>query len=108
MMDTVQPKWQTGTGGSPLKEGARFGSLRIPSLLFADDVVQCSMNSDLWLWFAVICETAGTIISIFTSKAIVLSQERVECMLWVVDKTIAQMFKYLRVLFTKGEQWNGR
>ncbi|KAI3353859.1 hypothetical protein L3Q82_004862 [Scortum barcoo] len=90
-------------------EGVRFGGLRIPSLLFADDVVLlASSSSDLQLSlgrtirFAAECEAAGMRISTSKSEAMVLSWKRVDCPLWVGEEFLPQVedFKYLGVLFT--------
>ena len=87
-------------------EGVRFGDLRIPSLLFADDVVLlASSNSDLQLSlgrFAAECEAAGMKISTSKSEAMVLSRKRVDCPLQVGGESLLQVeeFKYLGVLFT--------
>ncbi|KAI3377606.1 hypothetical protein L3Q82_008432 [Scortum barcoo] len=105
---------------SIMGEGVRFGDLRIPSLLFADDVVLlASSSSDLQLSlgrFAAECEAAGMRISTSKSEAMVLSRERVDCPLRVGEEFLAQVEEfgwrklsvtpdvlratYLRVLFT--------
>ena len=63
-------------------EGVGFGGLRIPSLLFADDVVLLSSsNSDLQLslgGFAVECEAARMRISTSKSETVDLSRKRVD------------------------------
>ena len=64
-------------------EGVRFSNLRIPSLLFADDVVLlASSNSDLLLSlgrFAAKCKAARMRISTSNSEAMVLSWKRLDC-----------------------------
>ena len=87
-------------------EGVRFGDLRIPSLLFADDVVLLASScQDLQLSldrFAAECEAVGMRISTSKSESMVLSRKRVECTLRVRDEVLPQVeeFKYLGVLFT--------
>ncbi|KAI3361665.1 hypothetical protein L3Q82_002028 [Scortum barcoo] len=87
-------------------KGVRFGGLRIPSLLFVDDVVLlASSRSDLQLsleQFAAECEAPGMRISTSKSKAMVLSRKRVNCPLRVGEEFLPQVeeFKYLGVLFT--------
>ncbi len=90
---------------SSMMEVVRFGGLRIPSLLFADDVVLLmSSNNDLQLslgQFAAECEAAGMRISISKSETMDLSRKRVDCPLWVREELLPQVeeFKYLGVLF---------
>ena len=64
-------------------EGVKFSSLRIPSLLFVDDVVLlASSNRDLQLslgQFGAECEVVGMRISTSNSEALILSQKRVDC-----------------------------
>ncbi|KAI3371667.1 hypothetical protein L3Q82_024232, partial [Scortum barcoo] len=87
-------------------EGVRFGDLRIPSLLFADDVVLlASSSSGLQLSlgrFAAEYEAAGMRISTSKSEAMVLSRKGVYCPLRVGEEFLPQVeeFKYLGVLFT--------
>uniref|UniRef100_A0A3P8SLN3 Reverse transcriptase domain-containing protein n=1 Tax=Amphiprion percula TaxID=161767 RepID=A0A3P8SLN3_AMPPE len=82
-------------------EGVRFGDLRIPSLLFADDVVLLASScQDLQLSldrFAAECEAVGMRISTSKSESMVLSRKRVECTLRVRDEVLPQLeeFKYL-------------
>ena len=68
---------------SQVAEGVGFGGLRIPSLVFADDVVLfASLNSDLQFslgLFAAEWEATGMKISTSISEAMVLSQKRVDC-----------------------------
>ena len=64
---------------SQVVEGVRFGSLQIPSLLFADDVVLlASANNDLQLsqgMFGAKFEVAGTSIITSKSEAMVLPEK---------------------------------
>ncbi|XP_066513109.1 uncharacterized protein [Hoplias malabaricus] len=91
---------------SQVAEGVRFGGLRIPCLVFADDVVFLASSSrDLQLLldqFAAECEAVGMRISTSKSESMVLSRKRVECSLQVGSETLPQVeeFKYLGVLFT--------
>ena len=81
-------------------------TLRVGSLLFADDVVWlASTVCDLQLLldrFPAECEAFGMRISTSKSEAMVLSQKKVECLLQVREDILPQveMFKYLGVLFT--------
>ncbi|TWW81841.1 R2 Retrovirus-related Pol polyprotein from type I retrotransposable element [Takifugu flavidus] len=87
-------------------EGVQFGDLRIGSLLFADDVVllaSSARNLQRSLdRFAAACEAAGMKISTSKSKAMVLNQKKVECLLRVKEEILPQVeeLKYLGVLFT--------
>ena len=87
-------------------ESVRFGSHRIASLLFADDVVLlASSNLDLQCAlgrFAAECKAAGMKISTSTSEAMVLDRKKVDCSLWVGGESLPQVeeFKYLGILFT--------
>ncbi|MEJ4486828.1 reverse transcriptase family protein [Enterococcus faecium] len=87
-------------------EGVRFGSSRISSLLFADDVVLLAPSSqDLQHAlgrFATECEAAGMRISTSKSEAMVLHRKQVVCPLQVGGEFLPQVeeFKYLGVLFT--------
>ena len=89
-------------------ERFQFSDFRIPTLIFADDVVLLApLVGDLQLsleQLAAKCE--GMRIRTSKSEIMVLSQKRVECFLWVGSKILPQVeeFKYLRVLFTS----NGR
>ncbi len=87
-------------------EGIWFGSHRILSLLFADDVVLLAPSSrDLQHVlgrFAAECEAAGMRISTSKSEAMVLDRKKVACPLRVGGELLPQVeeFKYLGVLFT--------
>ena len=67
--------------------GSQVLGLRIPSLLFADDVVLLvSMNSDLQLAlgrFVAECEAAGVRISTSKFEAMLLRRKRVDYPLWI-------------------------
>lgn len=71
--------------GSHGVEGVWFGNLRIGSLLFAYDAdLLPSLVRELQLsldQFADDCEVAGMKISTCKSEAMVLSREKVECLL---------------------------
>ena len=88
-------------------EGIWFGSHRISSLLFVDDVVLLAPSSrDLQHvlgQFAAECEAAGMMrISTSKSEAMVLDRKKVACPLRVGGELLPQVeeFKYLGVLFT--------
>ena len=99
-MDRISRRSQAGV------TGLQYGGLRIPSLLFADDVVlMASSACDLQLSlgrFAAECEAAGMRISTSKSEAMVLSRKPVVCTLQVGSEPLPQVeeFKYLGVLFT--------
>ena len=67
---------------SQVVERVKFDDLQIPSLLFADDLILlASSNSDLQLSlarFVAECEAVGMRIGTSKSKAMVLSQKRVD------------------------------
>ena len=76
------------------------------SSLFVDDAVLLALSAcDLQLsldQFVVECEAAEMRINTSKSKAMVLSQKKVECLSWIGEKIPPQVeqFKYLEVLFT--------
>lgn len=86
---------QPGLGG--------FKSHRILSLLFAADVVLLAPSSQglqrVLGWFAAEWEAAGMRISTFKSEAMVLKRKKVTCPLGVGGQSLAQVEKYLGVLF---------
>merc|ERR1712240_728193 len=100
IMDRISRHSQAGV------TGLQYGGLRIPSLLFADDVVlMASSACDLQLSlgrFAAECEAAGMRISTSKSEAMVLSRKPVVCTLQVGSEPLPQVeeLKYLGVLFT--------
>lgn len=78
-------------------EGVEFGGFWIPSLLFADDVVQF--------------EAAGTRISTTKTETMVLTWKRVDFPVQVGEELLPQVdeFKYLGILFmSEGKKWSGR
>ena len=87
-------------------EGVWFGSHRISSLLFADDVVLLAPSGQdlqhVLRRFAAKCEAAGMKISTSKSEAMVLYRKKVACSLRVGGEFLPQVeeFKYLVVLFT--------
>ena len=80
-------------------EGVLFGDFRIGPLLFADDVVLlASPARDLSLdQFAAKCEASRIRISTSKSKAMVLDQKKVDCLLRVREEILPQVeeSKYL-------------
>lgn len=87
-------------------KGFRLGGLRTLSLLFTYDVVLLALGGGLQLpleRFATKCEVVGMRISMSKSKAMVLSQKRLESPVWVSAELLPQVeqFKYLGVLFTR-------
>ena len=91
-------------------EGVWFGSHRISSLLFADDVVLLAPSSQdlqhVLGWFAAECEAAWMRIGTSKSNAIVLDQTKVACSHRVGGELLPQVeeFKCLGVLFTSEER----
>ena len=87
-------------------EGVCFGSHRISSLLFTDDVVLLGPSSQdlqhVLGRFAAECEAAGMRISTSKSDPMVLGQKKVACSLWVGGELLPQVeeSEYLGVLFT--------
>ncbi|KAK3543834.1 hypothetical protein QTP70_030081 [Hemibagrus guttatus] len=87
-------------------EGVQFGDHRIPSLIFADDVVLLAPSRlDLQYAlgrFAAECEAAGMRVSTSKSEAMVLDRKKVACTLQVGGEVLPQVeeFKYLGVMFT--------
>ena len=98
-MDRISRRSQGG-------EGLQFGGLRIPSLLFADDVVlmapsACDLQHSLDR-FTAECEVTGMRISTSKSEAMVLSRKPMDCLLRVGNEFLPQVkeVKYLGILFS--------
>ena len=88
-------------------ERLQFGGVRISSLSFVDEVALLAPSGgDLQLsleQFAVKCEAAGIQMSTSKSETMVVSQKRVEFLLWVGSDLLPQVedFKYLKGLVHK-------
>lgn len=90
-------------------EGVQISGLKIASLLFADEVLLASLSCEHQLaleQFTAECEAAGMRISTSKPEDIVLSWERMYCLLRVRDELLPHVeeFRDLGVLFTSGER----
>ena len=98
----------------PGTEGVQFGNLRIPSLLFADDVVLLASSyrdvRHALEQFAPKCGAANMRISTSKSDTMVLHQRKVDSPLQVGGESLSQVeeFKYLGVLFTSEGRMDAR